>query len=130
IREANAVMRNADGSLTLGFASAPIESTAAAIEGGVIVFEEGKYAFYPDESAVRANAAGFTHGLRIVRDHIPVPGTALAGPPKAGAPNPVPTQPPALPTGGAVPSGAAVLNISGSSSAILNWSSFSIGNSA
>ena len=129
VREANALVRNSDGSLTLGFADAAIESTAATVEGGVILFEEGKYAFYPDESAVRANAAGFTDGVRIVRDHIPIPGTALAGPPKPGAPSALPIVPPTIPTGGAVPIQApAILNVS--APAVLNWSTFNVGSGA
>ena len=43
VRSASAVVRNADGSLSLGPASLPPAAAAGTIDGGVIVFSAGQY---------------------------------------------------------------------------------------
>jgi hypothetical protein len=43
VRSASAVVRNADGSLSLGPASLPPAAAARSIDGGVIVFSAGQY---------------------------------------------------------------------------------------
>ena len=131
VREAGAIVRNADGSLALTFVEAEIAGDLRSIDGGFFAFAEGKYSYYEEAPSGGTRTEGISYGAHLVRDHVPLPATAIGGLPKAATGAVVPTglpAMPALPTGGATISGGTISI--GTTQPILNWGSFNIGGSA
>jgi hypothetical protein len=93
--QADAIVRNDDGSLSLTSVAAEIPSDARSIEGGFFTLVKGGYTYSEEEPGDRIQADGVTSGYRLVgrHDHGPLPGSAIGGLPKAQAPDVAPAIP-------------------------------------
>ena len=73
VKGAGALVRNPDGSLSLGAPSNPGAVAAKSIEGGVIVFGGGSYALQSEVPESPATTPSLAQDLLVGSDHAPMP---------------------------------------------------------
>ena len=73
VKSAGALVRNADGSLSLGASSNPAVLSAKPIEGGVIVFGGGRYALQSELPEIPPSTPAPAQELMTGSDHSLIP---------------------------------------------------------